>query len=124
MHATIGTKSTAHLSGRSAKLQRHLCKRQANSSHPLSPGESVLIMPYMLLFTGEFLNVYTLQQQSQLIGWQISVSAGEKRIIDRATLVCNSNELIGLIGPSGSGKTTLMKCLSGQVLPSSVEEFN
>ncbi len=85
---------------------------------PLSPGESVLIMPYMLLFTGEFLNIYTLQQQSQLIGWQISVSAGEKRIIDRGTLVCNSNELIGLIGPSGSGKTTLMKCLSGQILPS------
>jgi ABC-type multidrug transport system ATPase subunit len=85
----------------------------------LSPGESILIMPYMLLFTGEFLNIYTLQQQSQLIGWQISVSAGEKRIIDRATLACNSNELIGLIGPSGSGKTTLMKCLSGQVWPSS-----
>ncbi|HSE39603.1 MAG TPA: ATP-binding cassette domain-containing protein [Acidobacteriota bacterium] len=85
---------------------------------PLTTGESVLIMPYMLLFTGEFLNIYTLQQQSQLIGWQISVSAGEKKIIDRATLTCNSNELVGLIGPSGSGKTTLMKCLSGQVLPS------
>ena len=75
-------------------------------------------MPYLILFTGEFLNVYTLQQQSQLIGWQISVAAGEKQIIDRATLACNSNELIGLIGPSGSGKTTLMKCLSGQVFPS------
>jgi ABC-type multidrug transport system ATPase subunit len=85
---------------------------------PLTPGESVLIMPYMLLFTGEFLNIYTLQQQSQLIGWQISVLAGAKKIIDRATLTCNSNELVGLIGPSGSGKTTLMKCLSGQVLPS------
>jgi ABC-type multidrug transport system ATPase subunit len=85
----------------------------------ISPGESILIMPYMLLLTGEFLNIYTLQQQSQLIGWQISVSAGEKRIIDRATFACNSNELIGLIGPSGSGKTTLMKCLSGQVWPSS-----
>ncbi len=86
---------------------------------PLIPGEPILIMPYLILFTGEFLNVYTLQQQSQLIGWQISVAAGEKQIIDRATLACNSNELIGLIGPSGSGKTTLMKCLSGQVFPSS-----
>ncbi len=84
----------------------------------LVPGEPVLIMPYLVLFTGEFLNVYTLQQQSQLIGWQISVAAGTKKIIDRATLACNSNELIGLIGPSGSGKTTLMKCLSGQVFPS------
>jgi ABC transport system ATP-binding/permease protein len=85
---------------------------------PLIQGEPVLIMPYLILFTGEFLNVYTLQQQSQLIGWQISVAAGDKKIIDRATLACNSNELIGLIGPSGSGKTTLMKCLSGQVFPS------
>ncbi|HEY7160628.1 MAG TPA: FHA domain-containing protein, partial [Acidobacteriota bacterium] len=57
---------------------------------PLIPGEPILIMPYLILFTGEFLNIYTLQQQSQLIGWQISVSAGEKKIIDRATLACSS----------------------------------
>jgi ABC-type multidrug transport system ATPase subunit len=45
------------------------------------------------------------------------MSAGDKKILDRVTISCASNELVGLIGPSGSGKTTLMKCLSGQTYP-------
>ncbi|MCI0417007.1 ATP-binding cassette domain-containing protein [bacterium] len=83
----------------------------------LQPGDSVVIMPYFLIYTGEFLNVYTFQRESRLIGWQINMTAGEKRILDRVTISCASNELIGLIGPSGSGKTTLLKCLSGQTYP-------
>lgn len=83
----------------------------------LQPGDSIVIMPYFLIFTGEYLNVYTFQRESRLIGWQINMSAGEKRILDRVTISCASNELVGLIGPSGSGKTTLMKCLSGQTYP-------
>jgi pSer/pThr/pTyr-binding forkhead associated (FHA) protein len=84
---------------------------------PLAPGDSIVIMPYNLIFTGDYLNIYTLQQESKLIGWQVSVSAGSSKILDRVTIACSSNELVGLIGPSGSGKTTLMKCLSGQTLP-------
>ena len=84
---------------------------------PLIAGDSIVIMPYLLIFTGTFLNVYTFQRESQLVGWQVSVSAASKKILDRVTIACNSNELVGLIGPSGSGKTTLMKCLSGQTLP-------
>jgi ABC-type multidrug transport system ATPase subunit len=83
----------------------------------LQPGDSIVIMPYFLIYTGEFLNVYTFQRESRLIGWQINMSAGQKRILDRVTISCASNELIGLIGPSGSGKTTLLKCLSGQTFP-------
>ena len=83
----------------------------------LQPGDSIVIMPYFLIYTGEFLNVYTFQRESRLIGWQINMTAGEKRILDRVTISCASNELIGLIGPSGSGKTTLLKCLSGQTYP-------
>jgi ABC transport system ATP-binding/permease protein len=83
----------------------------------LQAGDSIVIMPYFLIFTGEFLNVYTFQRESRLIGWQINMAAGDKRILDRVTISCASNELVGLIGPSGSGKTTLMKCLSGQTYP-------
>ena len=83
----------------------------------LQPGDSIVIMPYFLIYTGEYLNVYTFQRESRLIGWQINMSAGDKRILDRVTISCASNELVGLIGPSGSGKTTLMKCLSGQTYP-------
>ncbi len=83
----------------------------------LKPGDSIVIMPYFLIYTGDYLNVYTFQRESRLIGWQVSMSAGDKKILDRVTISCASNELIGLIGPSGSGKTTLMKCLSGQTLP-------
>jgi len=85
---------------------------------PLQPGDSIVIMPYFLLFTGEYINVYTFQRESRLIGYQVSVAAGTKKILDRVTIACSSNELVGLIGPSGSGKTTLMKCLSGQTMPS------
>lgn len=87
-------------------------------SAKLEPGESILIMPFLLLFTGDRINVYTFEQQSLLIGYQIEVAAGTKTILDHVTLKCSSSELIGLIGPSGSGKTTLMKCLSGQMMPS------
>lgn len=83
----------------------------------LEPGETILIMPYLLLFTGDRINVYTFEQESRLIGYQIDVLAGVKKILDHVTLKCASSELIGLIGPSGSGKTTLMKCLSGQMMP-------
>ena len=86
-------------------------------SASLQPGDSIVIMPYLLLFTGEYINVYTFQRESKLIGYQVSVAAGTKKILDRVTIACSSNELVGLIGPSGSGKTTLMKCLSGQTMP-------
>ena len=87
--------------------------RRAN----LQAGDSIVIMPYFIIYTGEYLNVYTFQRESRLIGWQVSMSAGQKKILDRVTISCASNELVGLIGPSGSGKTTLMKCLSGQTYP-------
>jgi ABC-type multidrug transport system ATPase subunit len=80
----------------------------------LHPGDSIVIMPYFLIYTGEYLNVYTFQRESRLIGWQVILSAGNKKILDRVTISCASNEFIGLIGPSGSGKTSLMRCLSGQ----------
>lgn len=83
----------------------------------LNPGDTCHILPFFLIFTGDYINVYALQQQSTLIGWQVDVVASSKKILDRVTLACQSNELVGLIGPSGSGKTTLMKCLSGQTLP-------
>ena len=83
----------------------------------LQPADTILIMPYLLLFTGDRINVYTFQQESRLIGWQVQMAAGTKKILERVTLSCGSGELVGLIGPSGSGKTTLMKCLSGQMVP-------
>lgn len=85
----------------------------------IKPGDVLLILPFFLVFTGDQLNVYTLQRESLLLAWQLTVQAGSKKILDRVTLSCASNELVGLIGPSGSGKTTLMKCMSGQIFPAS-----
>lgn len=85
----------------------------------LRPGDTILILPFFLIFTGAQVNVYSIQRESQLLAWQITVQVATKKILDRVTLTCGSNELVGFIGPSGSGKTTLMKCLSGQILPSS-----
>lgn len=46
---------------------------------PLNAGDSIVIMPYLLIFTGTYLNVYTFQRESQLIGWQVSVAASAKK---------------------------------------------
>ena len=38
----------------------------------------------------------------------IALSAGDKRLLDGATLVIERGEKVGLVGPNGSGKTTLI----------------
>jgi ATP-binding cassette, subfamily F, member 3 len=44
-------------------------------------------------------------------GDEISLSAGDKELLDRATLVVERGEKVGLVGPNGSGKTTLLAAI-------------
>ena len=43
----------------------------------------------------------------------ISVSAGDKALLEDATIVVERGEKVGLVGPNGSGKTTLLLALLG-----------
>jgi ABC-type branched-subunit amino acid transport system ATPase component/ABC-type branched-subunit amino acid transport system permease subunit len=47
----------------------------------------------------------------------VSVSFGGVAALDRAQLVVEPGEIVGLIGPNGAGKTTLMNVISGVVTP-------
>ena len=44
-------------------------------------------------------------------GDEISLSAGDKELLDEATLVVERGEKVGLVGPNGSGKTTLLAAI-------------
>ncbi|WP_338786367.1 ABC transporter ATP-binding protein [Metabacillus sp. FJAT-53654] len=51
---------------------------------------------------------------------QLSVSSGEKKIIDRVSLSIRKGEWYALVGQSGSGKSVLSQAI-GQMLPSNLQ---
>jgi ATP-binding cassette, subfamily F, member 3 len=51
---------------------------------------------------------------SLVTGIEVSVSFGERVLLDEASFAIHAGEKIGLIGPNGSGKTTLLRLLAGQ----------
>ena len=44
----------------------------------------------------------------------ISLSAGDKQLLDGATMVVERGEKVALVGPNGSGKTTLLEAMLGE----------
>jgi ATP-binding cassette, subfamily F, member 3 len=44
----------------------------------------------------------------------VVLSAGDKKLLQDATIVLERGEKVGLVGPNGSGKTTLLEALLGQ----------
>ncbi|HEU0336567.1 MAG TPA: ABC-F family ATP-binding cassette domain-containing protein, partial [Gaiellaceae bacterium] len=52
-----------------------------------------------------------------LEGDGLDLVAGEKRLLDNATLVLERGEHVALVGPNGSGKTTLLETLLGRREP-------
>lgn len=45
----------------------------------------------------------------------ITMSFGEKKVLNQLNLSIREGEIFGLLGPSGAGKTTLIKLLTGQL---------
>ncbi|PSV18608.1 heme ABC transporter ATP-binding protein [Photobacterium leiognathi subsp. mandapamensis] len=50
---------------------------------------------------------------------QLSLTQGNKILLNQIDFTLNAGELVGIIGPNGAGKSTLLKCLSGYISPSS-----
>lgn len=47
----------------------------------------------------------------------LSVFAGRKTLIDRASLSLTPGQTVAVIGPNGAGKSTLLRVLSGEIKP-------
>lgn len=45
----------------------------------------------------------------------LSVSFGNKNILDKLSFSCESGEITAIVGENGAGKSTLMNCLSGSL---------
>jgi zinc/manganese transport system ATP-binding protein len=47
----------------------------------------------------------------------VTLTLGERRVLNRVSLEIASQEFVGVLGPNGSGKTTLMRAVLGLVPP-------
>ena len=51
----------------------------------------------------------------------LSISWGEKCVLNKINLKLNEGEKLAIVGPSGSGKSTILKILAGLILPNKGE---
>src|SRR5665213_1550440 len=49
----------------------------------------------------------------------VSLSFGEKKILEGLTFLVTNGMRVGLVGPNGSGKTTILRLLTGELAPTS-----
>jgi ATP-binding cassette subfamily F protein 3 len=47
----------------------------------------------------------------------VSVSLGDKLVLDRVSLRVGTGTVIGIVGPNGAGKTTLLRAAMGEIAP-------
>lgn len=51
----------------------------------------------------------------------LSLTLGNKHVVEQVNIHINAGELVGLIGPNGAGKSSLLRMLAGLVKPASGE---
>jgi ABC-type multidrug transport system ATPase subunit len=89
------------------------------SRAPLGTGSEIGVGPFRLVFDGAGFVRRDDRGALRLRADELSVKAGEKTILNRATLAVQPGEFVVIIGESGSGKSTLVKALAGVSEPSS-----
>jgi ABC transport system ATP-binding/permease protein len=89
-----------------------------DKSYTLNQGDTVQIGPYVLLFTGEALELTNANNQIRLDAHQLTFQVKDKKgetftILNNVNLVLEPGQLVAFVGGSGAGKSTLMKALLG-----------
>ena len=49
----------------------------------------------------------------------VTITYGERTVVDRATLAIGQGERVALVGPNGAGKSTLLRAMTGVLVPRS-----
>jgi ABC transport system ATP-binding/permease protein len=86
---------------------------------PVETGSEIAVGPFRLIFDGTSFLQRDDRGALRLRVDELSVRAGEKTILNRASLSVEPGELVVIIGESGSGKSTLLKALAGATTPTS-----
>ena len=89
-----------------------------DKSHLLEKGDTVQVGPYVLLFTGEALELTNANNQIRLDAHKLTFQVKDKKgdtftILKDVYLVLEPGQLVAFVGGSGAGKSTLMKALLG-----------
>ncbi|MEL6441209.1 MAG: ATP-binding cassette domain-containing protein [Cyanobacteria bacterium J06621_8] len=87
-------------------------------SYLLNKGDTIQIGPYVLLFTGEALELTNATNQIRLDAHKLNFKVQDKKgtsftILNDVFLVLEPGQLVAFVGGSGAGKSTLMKALLG-----------
>ncbi|MEM7593514.1 MAG: ATP-binding cassette domain-containing protein [Cyanobacteria bacterium P01_A01_bin.83] len=84
----------------------------------LHKGDTIQVGPYVLLFTGESLELTNANNRIRLDAHQLTFRVKDKKgeaftILNDVCLVLEPGQLVAFVGGSGAGKSTLMKALLG-----------
>lgn len=89
-----------------------------DKSYQLNKGDTIQIGPYVLLFTGEALELTNATNHIRLDAHKLTFQVKDKKgeaftILNNVYLVLEPGQLVAFVGGSGAGKSTLMKALLG-----------
>ncbi|MEL6927076.1 MAG: ATP-binding cassette domain-containing protein [Cyanobacteria bacterium J06600_6] len=87
-------------------------------SYQLQKEDTIQIGPYVLLFTGEALELTNANNQIRIDAHQLTFQVKDAKgktltILNNVYLVLEPGQLVAFVGGSGAGKSTLMKALLG-----------
>ncbi|MFM2311311.1 MAG: hypothetical protein RLZZ04_587 [Cyanobacteriota bacterium] len=129
LHATINpnSKGSYILQDRSSN-GTFVNGERLEKPYELKKGDMIQVGPYVLLFTGEALELTNANNQIRLDAHQLTFQVKDKKgdrftILNKVDLVLEPGQLVAFVGGSGAGKSTLMKALLGIAPISSGDVF-
>ncbi len=92
--------------------------KRLEKRHQLQTKDTIQIGPFVLLYTGESLELTNANNQIRLDAHELLLQVKDKKgrertILNEVSLVLEPGQLIAFVGGSGAGKSTLMKSLLG-----------
>lgn len=119
LHATINPDSKGHHSIHDRSSNGTFVNgNRIEKPYLLNKGDTIQIGPYVLLYTGEALELTNANNQIRLDAHELTFTVQDKKgerftILNNVFLVLEPGQLVAFVGGSGAGKSTLMKSLLG-----------